>query len=161
MCTRVQSQQAVDVFLESVLEAVRTGKSVGLAGLGTLSIRETAARTGVRPGTSERIQIPAGKKVAFKVATTLQGTLSATFCFIESEVLRNLHSQRIPGYHAQHQRRPSGRLLLAVMNTPIIHEAIGIFRNSKDHYHLEGTLQVRTELGVPAETTWNDLVPGR
>ncbi|GGK40870.1 hypothetical protein GCM10008955_38320 [Deinococcus malanensis] len=73
--TRAQAGQAVDVFLESVLEAVRSGKSVGLPGLGTMSVKETAARTGVRPGTSEKIQIPAGKKLAFKAATTLKGTL--------------------------------------------------------------------------------------
>ena len=34
--------------------------------------------TGVRPGTSERIQIPAGRKVAFKVANTLKGALGST-----------------------------------------------------------------------------------
>ena len=73
--TKKQSEEVVSVMLESIVEAVRGGKSVGLPGLGTLSIRETAARTGVRPGTSERIQIPAGKKLAFKVATTLKGTL--------------------------------------------------------------------------------------
>ncbi|GGK33373.1 hypothetical protein GCM10008955_29270 [Deinococcus malanensis] len=73
--TKKQSEEAVSVMLESIVEAVRSGKSVGLPGLGTLSVRETAARTGVRPGTSERIQIPAGKKLAFKVASTLKGTL--------------------------------------------------------------------------------------
>ena len=43
-------------------------------GLGTLSVKATA-RTGVRPGTSRKIQIPAGKKVAFKVASTLKDNL--------------------------------------------------------------------------------------
>ncbi|ACO47908.1 HU family DNA-binding protein [Deinococcus deserti] len=73
--TKKQSEEVVSVMLESIVEAVRSGKSVGLPGLGTLSVRETAARTGVRPGTSEKIQIAAGKKLAFKAATTLKGTL--------------------------------------------------------------------------------------
>ncbi|MEF2279642.1 HU family DNA-binding protein [Deinococcus sp. YIM 134068] len=70
-----QAAAAIDALLGGVVEALRGGQSVGLPGLGTLSVRETAARTGVRPGTSERIQIPAGRKVAFKVASTLKGGL--------------------------------------------------------------------------------------
>ena len=73
--TKKQSEEAISSMLECVVSALQSGKSVGLPGLGTLSVKETAARTGVRPGTSEKIQIPAGKKVAFKVASTLKGNL--------------------------------------------------------------------------------------
>lgn len=73
--TKKQAGGAVDAMLETVLGALKGGKSVGLPGLGTLSVRATAARTGVRPGTSDKIQIPAGKKVAFKVASALKGEL--------------------------------------------------------------------------------------
>ncbi|MFC3834254.1 DNA-binding protein [Deinococcus sp. KSM4-11] len=73
--TKKQSEEAVSAMLDAVVSAVKNGQSVGLPGLGTLSVKATAARTGVRPGTSEKIQIPAGKKVAFKVASTLKGTL--------------------------------------------------------------------------------------
>ena len=73
--TKKQSEEAVSSMLDAIVAAVKEGKSVGLPGLGTLSVRATAARTGVRPGTSEKIQIPAGKKLAFKAATTLKGSL--------------------------------------------------------------------------------------
>ena len=73
--TKKQSEEAVSAMLDVVVDAIRGGQSVGLPGLGTLSVKATAARTGVRPGTSEKIQIPAGKKVAFKVASTLKGNL--------------------------------------------------------------------------------------
>lgn len=73
--TKKQSEDAVVAALEIMVAAMKAGQSVGLAGLGTLSVKATAARTGVKPGTSEKIQIPAGKKVSFKVATTLKGTL--------------------------------------------------------------------------------------
>ncbi|WP_406585121.1 HU family DNA-binding protein [Deinococcus aetherius] len=76
--TKKQSEEAVSAMLGVVVDAIRSGKSVGLPGLGTLSVKATAARTGVRPGTSEKIQIPAGKKVAFKVASTLKGALGVT-----------------------------------------------------------------------------------
>ena len=70
-----QAGEAVSTVLDSIVAALQSGKSVGLPGLGTLSVTKTAARQGVRPGTSERITIPAGKKVRFKVATTLKGSL--------------------------------------------------------------------------------------
>jgi DNA-binding protein HU-beta len=73
--TKKQADKAISALLDGTVEALRAGKTVGLPGLGTLSVKTTAARTGVKPGTSEQIQIPAGKKVAFKVASTLKGTL--------------------------------------------------------------------------------------
>lgn len=73
--TRVQSDAVVTAVLESLVNAVQEGKSVTLNGVGTFSVRATAARTGVRPGTTERIQIPAGKKLGFKVSSTLKADL--------------------------------------------------------------------------------------
>ncbi|MEF2278468.1 HU family DNA-binding protein [Deinococcus sp. YIM 134068] len=73
--TKKQSEAVVNAAMEAMVDAIKGGKSVGLPGLGTLSVKATAARTGVKPGTSEKIQIPAGKKVSFKVATTLKGSL--------------------------------------------------------------------------------------
>ncbi|GEM47574.1 hypothetical protein GCM10008938_08990 [Deinococcus roseus] len=70
-----QAGEAISALLDSVVEALRTGKSVGLPGLGTFSVTQTAERQGVRPGTNERITIPAGKKVRFKVASTLKTDL--------------------------------------------------------------------------------------
>jgi len=65
----------VAATLEVIVEALQSGKSVGLPSLGTLSVKPTAARTGVKPGTDQKIQIPAGKKVGFKVATDLKASL--------------------------------------------------------------------------------------
>nr|WP_255673313.1 MULTISPECIES: HU family DNA-binding protein [unclassified Deinococcus] len=73
--TRKQAGDAFDALVEGVVTGLKNGQSVGLPGLGTLSVRATAARTGVKPGTSEKIQIPAGKKVGFKVASALKDTL--------------------------------------------------------------------------------------
>ncbi|MEF2277330.1 HU family DNA-binding protein [Deinococcus sp. YIM 134068] len=81
--TKKQSEEAVSAMLGVVVDAIKGGKSVGLPGLGTLSVKATAARTGVRPGTSEKIQIPAGKKVAFKVASTLKGSLGGADAIVE------------------------------------------------------------------------------
>lgn len=65
-------------MLDVVVDALRSGKSVGLPGLGTFSVTSTAERQGVRPGTSERITIPAGKKIRFKAASTLKSSLGVS-----------------------------------------------------------------------------------
>ncbi|MBZ9715378.1 HU family DNA-binding protein [Deinococcus multiflagellatus] len=73
--TRKQSEEAVSATLDVITGALQQGRSVGLPGFGTFSVKATAARTGVKPGTSEKIQIPAGKKVSYKMATDLKGKL--------------------------------------------------------------------------------------
>lgn len=73
--TRKQAGDAVGCVLDAVVAALKGGSSVGLPGLGTMSVTQTVARQGVRPGTNERITIPAGKKIRFKVAQTLKQSL--------------------------------------------------------------------------------------
>lgn len=67
--------QVIDAVLGIVIDALKAGKSASLPGVGTLSVRATAARQGVKPGTAERIEIAAGKKVSYKVASTLKSAL--------------------------------------------------------------------------------------
>ncbi|GGJ66927.1 HU family DNA-binding protein [Deinococcus aquiradiocola] len=73
--SKKEAAEAIDAVLDIIATSLKSGQTVGLPGLGTLSVKATAARTGVKPGTSEKVQIPAGKKVAFKVATTLKAGL--------------------------------------------------------------------------------------
>jgi len=73
--TKKDTDTLFDATLEVIIEALKQGKTVGLPGLGTLAVRATAARAGVKPGTAEKIQIPAGKKVSYKVALDLKKSL--------------------------------------------------------------------------------------
>ena len=66
---------ALSAVLDIMAETLRAGQTIGLPGVGTLSVKATAARTGVRPGTAEKIQIAAGKKVSFKIASDLKKSL--------------------------------------------------------------------------------------
>ena len=74
--SKKQVDGAVTAVLDTVVEALRGGQAVSLPGLGTLSVKDTAAREGVKPGTTEKIQIPAGKKVSFKVSVGLKNELN-------------------------------------------------------------------------------------
>jgi len=73
--TKRDAGVALSAVLDIMGEALRSGQTIGLPGVGALSVKATAARTGVKPGTAEKIQIPAGKKVSFKIATDLKKSL--------------------------------------------------------------------------------------
>ncbi len=62
----------VDGMMESVSSHLKQGDKVQLTGFGTFEVRERAARTGVKPGTSEKIEIPASKAPAFKAGKGLK-----------------------------------------------------------------------------------------
>ena len=73
--SRKQAGAVVGSAVDLMIDALRAGRTVGLLGLGTLSITQTAERQGVRPGTTDRITIPAGKKIRFKISTGLREEL--------------------------------------------------------------------------------------
>ena len=75
--TKKRADDAISAALEVIVDTLKSGGKIGLPGFGTLEVRETQARGGVRPGTTERIEIPAGKKVAFKLASDLKADLNA------------------------------------------------------------------------------------
>jgi DNA-binding protein HU-beta len=70
------SKKQVDGFLVDFVAAMtshlQSGARIRMSGLGTLEVRESAARTGRHPGTGEAIQIKASKKVAFRPAKELK-----------------------------------------------------------------------------------------
>ncbi|GAA5338341.1 HU family DNA-binding protein [Thermus antranikianii] len=63
---------AVDAFLSKVEEALSGGNKVQLTGFGTFEVRKRKARTGVKPGTKEKIKIPATQYPAFKPGKALK-----------------------------------------------------------------------------------------
>lgn len=62
----------VDSMISQVTSHLDKGAKVQLTGFGTFEVRERKARTGVRPGTTDRIDIPASKYPAFKPGKALK-----------------------------------------------------------------------------------------
>lgn len=62
----------VDSVIDQVSNHLDQGAKVQLTGFGTFEIRERKARTGVKPGTTEKIDIPASKYPAFKPGKALK-----------------------------------------------------------------------------------------
>ena len=66
----------VDGMLESVTGHLKGGDKVQITGFGTFEVRERSARTGVKPGTTEKMEIPASKYPAFKAGKGLKDELA-------------------------------------------------------------------------------------
>lgn len=74
---RDDSRKALDAIFETITEAIADGEKVQIMGFGSFEVRNTKERMGVNPqNPTERIVIPAGKKVYFKSSTTLKETIN-------------------------------------------------------------------------------------
>ncbi|CAN5804830.1 HU family DNA-binding protein [soil metagenome] len=65
-------KEVVDTMLDQVSAHLDGGTKVQLTGFGTFEVRRRKARTGVKPGTTEKIKIPASKYPAFKPGKSLK-----------------------------------------------------------------------------------------
>lgn len=61
--------------VETITDAVTSGKDVRVSGLGTFKLSKRAARTGRNPNTGEAVTIPEKTVVRFSVATQLKNAV--------------------------------------------------------------------------------------
>ena len=73
--SKVDTKKAVEAFVETVSEELKSGGKVALLGFGSFSVTEKSARKGVNPKTKQPIDIPARKSVKFKAGTELAETV--------------------------------------------------------------------------------------
>ena len=59
-------KEVLDAMLDQVSASLDKGSKVQLTGFGTFEVRERKERTGVKPGTTDKIKIPSSKYPAFK-----------------------------------------------------------------------------------------------
>ncbi len=62
--TKTQTDGIVDVFLTSIIDALRRGDKVELRGFGSFRVRQRLPRVGRNPRTGERVSVPT-KRVPF------------------------------------------------------------------------------------------------
>lgn len=70
--TKVQAEQAVDAVIESIVNTLKKGEEVSIAGLGIFSVKTRAAREARNPRTGETIKVPAMKVPKFRAAKALK-----------------------------------------------------------------------------------------
>jgi DNA-binding protein HU-beta len=69
---------AVEIFLDAIKEALKTGDKVSLVGFGTFYLKTKEARNGRNPRTGEKIQIPAKSVVSFKPGKEFRDQVNTT-----------------------------------------------------------------------------------
>jgi len=70
--SKASAQRALDAFTNNVLNALKKGDEVVLAGFGTFSVAERAPRKARNLHTNEEIEIPAKKVPKFKAGKFLK-----------------------------------------------------------------------------------------
>ena len=70
--TKVQAEQAVEAMLNGIVNTMKKGEEVSIAGLGIFSVKQRAARDARNPRTGETIKVAAMKVPKFRAAKALK-----------------------------------------------------------------------------------------
>ena len=70
--TKADAERAVDTMVTSIIDGLKGGQEVSIAGLGIFEAKMRSARTGRNPRTGESIQIPAMRVPKFRAAKALK-----------------------------------------------------------------------------------------
>ena len=70
--TKADAERAVEAMIGSVVDSLKTGDEVSIAGLGIFSTKMRPARTGRNPRTGESIEIAAMRVPKFRAAKGLK-----------------------------------------------------------------------------------------
>lgn len=70
--TRADAERAVETAISCIVDSLKDGNEVSIAGLGIFSAKMRNARTGRNPRTGESIQIPAMRVPKFRAAKALK-----------------------------------------------------------------------------------------
>lgn len=70
--TKAQVEQILDVVIDSIVNTMKKGEEVSIAGLGIFSVKQRAARQARNPRTGEALQVPAMKVPKFRAAKALK-----------------------------------------------------------------------------------------
>ncbi|UPU37494.1 HU family DNA-binding protein [Geomonas paludis] len=74
--TKADAEKAVNVFIDTVTESLKSSEKVSFAGFGSFEVATRAAREGRNPQTGEAMQIKASKVPKFKAGKTLKDSLA-------------------------------------------------------------------------------------
>ncbi len=70
--TKVQAEQVVDAVFDTIVNGLKKGNEVSIAGLGIFSVKQRAARQARNPRTGESISVAAMKVPKFRAAKALK-----------------------------------------------------------------------------------------
>lgn len=75
--TKKDAEAAINAVFAGIADGLVTDGKVLISGFGIFEVKETKARKGVNPATQEKIDIPASRRVTFRVSSTLKNAVKA------------------------------------------------------------------------------------
>ncbi|HBR85793.1 MAG TPA: DNA-binding protein [Firmicutes bacterium] len=73
--TKKDAEAAINSVFAGITEGLTTDGKVLISGFGIFEVKETKARRGVNPSNGDKINIPASKRVTFRVSSTLKDAI--------------------------------------------------------------------------------------
>ena len=70
--TKADAERAVEAMISAIVESLKSGEDVSIAGLGIFKTKMRAARTARNPRTGASVQVPATRVAKFQVAKALK-----------------------------------------------------------------------------------------
>lgn len=70
--TKVQAEQVVEAMISTIVDTLKGGGEVSIAGLGIFSAKTRAARTARNPRTGQPIEVPSMRVPKFRAAKALK-----------------------------------------------------------------------------------------
>ncbi len=70
--TKADAERAVETLISSIVDSLKSGNEVSIAGLGIFSAKMRNARTARNPRTGEAIEVPAMRVPKFRAAKALK-----------------------------------------------------------------------------------------
>lgn len=70
--SKADAERAVDTVIDNIVNTLKEGGEVSIAGLGIFATRQRAARTARNPKTGEPVQVPAMRVPKFRPAKGLK-----------------------------------------------------------------------------------------
>ena len=75
--TKVQAEEIVNGMFDAIVNSMKAGNDVSIAGFGVFAVKAQAARTARNPRTGEAVQVPAKKAPKFKAAKALKDAVNS------------------------------------------------------------------------------------
>jgi len=70
--SKADSERAVDTMIDTIVDGMKKGEDVSIAGLGIFAVKDRAARKARNPRTGESVDVPAMKVPKFRPAKALK-----------------------------------------------------------------------------------------
>jgi DNA-binding protein HU-beta len=70
--TKVDAEKAVETMIDGIVDSLKSGDEVSIAGLGIFSAKMRNARTARNPRTGETIEVPSMRVPKFRAAKALK-----------------------------------------------------------------------------------------